>query len=234
MARLDDLQSAVVDIFSDSWTTRNGQVVPAPEDLRLGNDAVEFDRATVLYADLNGSTRMVDAEPWWRSAEVYKAFLLVAATIIRDEGGTITSYDGDRVMGVWVGKRQTTPAVIAGLKINYAVHHVVNPALKRGYPEALLEVKQVVGIDTSPIRAARTGVRGGNDVVWVGRAANYAAKLTSLNQSERTWITEDAFNHISDEAKLGGPEKRLMWKKFSWTPQGNLPIYGSTWWWPLR
>lgn len=173
---------------------------------------------------------MVDSEPWWRSAEIYKAFLLSAATIIRDEGGTITSYDGDRVMGVWVGKRQTTAAVIAGLKINFAVQQVVNPVLKRRYPEARLEVKQVVGIDTSAIRAARTGVRGGNDVVWVGRAANYAAKLTSLNLEERTWVTEDAFKRIADEARLRGPDKKDMWKKFRWSQQDDLPIYGSTWW----
>ncbi len=178
MANLAGLQSAVADIFSASWETRSGQVVPDPENLRLGNDAVEFDRATVLYADLQGSTRMVDSEPWWRSAEIYKTFLHCAATIIRNEGGAITSYDGDRVMGIWVGKRQTTPAAIAGLKINFVVQNVINPAFQRRYPDTTLEVKQVVGIDTSAVRAARTGVRGGNDIVWVGRAANYAAKLT--------------------------------------------------------
>lgn len=233
MANLVGLQSDVTDIFSANWTTRSGQVVPAPEDLRLGNDVVEFDRATVLYADLQGSTLMVDSEPWWRSAEIYKAFLHCAATIIRDEGGTITSYDGDRVMGIWVGKRQTTPAVIAGLKINFIVQNVINPAFKRRYPDTIFEVKQVVGIDTSGVRAARTGVRGGNDIVWVGRAANYAAKLTSLNLVDRTWITEDAFNKLHDEAKFGGPEKLLMWKRFYWSQQADLPIYGSSWWWPV-
>jgi len=233
MARLEELQSAVADIFSARWASRTGHVVPNPEDLRLGNDVVEFDRATVLYADLQGSTHMVDNEPWWRSAEVYKAFLRCAASIIRDEGGAITSYDGDRVMGIWIGKRQTTPAAIAGLKINFAVQNVINPALRRQYPDASLEVKQVVGIDTSAIRAARTGVRGGNDIVWVGRAANYAAKLTNLNLKERTWVTEDAFNRLAEEAKLGGPTKQLMWKKFRWSQQGDVAIYGSTWWWNI-
>lgn len=233
MARLEELQSAVIDIFSARWASRTGQAVPDPEDLRLGNDVVEFDRATVLYADLHGSTNMVDSEPWWRSAEIYKTFLHCAASIIRDEGGAITSYDGDRVMGIWIGKRQTTPAAIAGLKINFAVQNVINPAFRRQYPNTSLEVKQVVGIDTSAIRAARTGVRGGNDIVWVGRAANYAAKLTNLNLEERTWVTEDAFNRLTDEAKLGGPTKQLMWKKFRWSQQADLPIYGSTWWWSI-
>lgn len=227
----DEMSAAVRAIAEGAWATRQGQVVPDPEDLRLGNDAVEFDRATVLYADLQGSTNMVDSEDWQLSAEVYKAFLHCAATIIRAEGGKITSYDGDRVMGIWVGARQTTPAAIAGLKINFAVQEIVNPALKRQYPNWTGEVKQVVGIDCSPIRAARTGVRGGNDIVWVGRAANHAAKLTDLNMAERTWISGEAFNRLHDDAKFGGDPKQLMWKRYRWTQQGNRPIYGSTWRW---
>lgn len=233
MPVLEDMKAAVATVMANAWTTRQGQVVPEPADLQLGNDAVEFDRATVLYADLQGSTNMVDTEHWQFSAEIYKAFLLCAATIIRNEGGAITSYDGDRVMGIWIGKRQTTPAVIAGLKINYAVQEIVNPALKRQYPNRSFDVKQVVGIDTSTIRAARTGVRGGNDIVWVGRAANYAAKLTDLNLSERTWVTDDAFKRMTDEAKFGGTPRQLMWKKYNWTKQGGLQIHGSTWTWKV-
>lgn len=233
MSLLDDIKEAVQTIARSAWNKRQGQVVPDPEDLRLSNDAVEFDLATVLYADLQGSTNMVDTENWQLSAEVYKAFLHCAATIIRAEGGKITSYDGDRVMGIWVGSRQTTPAAIAGLKINYAVQKIVNPALKQQYPAWGGEVKQVVGVDTSPIRAARTGVRGGNDIVWVGRAANYAAKLTDLNLEERTWITDEAFVRLQDEAKFGGDPKRLMWKRYRWNQQGGHIIHGSTWHWSI-
>ena len=136
-------------------------------------------------------------------------------------------------MGIWVGARQTTPAAIAGLKINYAVQKIVNPILKQQYPGWTGEVKQVVGIDTSAIRAARTGIRGGNDLVWVGRAANYAAKLTDLNLAERTWITEEAYGRLADEAKFGGSPRRLMWKRYTWSQQGGRPIHGSTWRWAV-
>lgn len=233
MPLLDEMTTAVQAIAQNAWDVRQGQVIPDPEDLRLGNDAVEFDRATVLYADLKGSTRMVDSEDWQLSAEIYKAFLHCAATLIRKQGGKITSYDGDRVMGIWVGDRQTTPAAIAGLKINYAVQKILNPALKRQYPGWGGEVKQVVGIDTSAIRAARTGVRGGNDIVWVGRAANYAAKLTDLDLDERTWVTDEAFGRLNEEAKFGGDPRRLMWKRFKWSQQSDRIIHGSTWTWAV-
>lgn len=224
-----DLEAAVKKIFKDAWETRDGRVVPEPKDLALGNDAVEFDRATVLYADLSGSTKLVDSANWMFAAEIYKAYLHCATTIIRNEGGTITSYDGDRVMGIFVGDSQTTPAARAGLKINYAVQKIVNPALRNQYSSSDYAVKQVVGIDCSEIHAARTGVRGDNDIVWVGRAANYAAKLTELNLVEQTWITNEAYNRLDDSAKYGGKDNVHMWKSYKWSQMNDHSIYGSTW-----
>lgn len=231
MSLTDDLNRKAREIFRSPWTTRKGLVVPAPTDLKLSNDAIEFDRATVLYADLSGSTRLVDKKKWWFAADIYKAFLHCAATIINKEGGTITAYDGDRIMAMWLGKIQTTPAARSALKINYAVVRILNPILKEIWPNEDTVVRHVVGIDTSPIRAARTGVRGDNDIVWVGRAANYAAKLTELDLAERTFVTDDAYNRLHSDLKENGTPRRNMWKPYLWSEHDKLPIYGSTWWW---
>jgi len=230
----DDLKAEVKKIFKTAWTTRAGQVVPDPDNLTLGNQAVEFDRATVLYADLNGSTRMVDKKCWEFSAEVYKAFLHCAGKVIRQEGGEITAYDGDRIMGIFIGELQSTRATRAGLKIHWATKNVVQPALKEQYINSDFTIRHVVGIDTSQIRAARTGVRGDNDLVWVGRAANYAAKLTELGHlPESTFITAAVFEKIADDGRYGGADRELMWKQYNWTQMNNQKIYGSTWWWKI-
>jgi class 3 adenylate cyclase len=232
MALKDDLESHVAKIFREQWSKRKGQDIPEPEDLLLGsNDALEFERATVLYADLRGSTSLVDGKQWWFAAEIYKTFLHCAGQIINEEGGVITSYDGDRIMGIFLGDGQTTSAARCGLKINYAVEEIINPALKKQYPNEDTVVRQVVGIDTSEIRAARTGVRGDNDIVWVGRAANYAAKLTELNETMQTWLTEDAYNQLNATVRDGGEPPQNMWTRYTWTEHGNRTIYGSSWWW---
>lgn len=231
MSLSDDLKAGVRAIFKDAWETRKGQVVPEPRDLKLSNNAVEFDTATILYADLSGSTKLVDAKTWSFAAEVYKTYLLCAAKIIRSEGGSIVSYDGDRVMGIWVADSQSRPAVRCGLKINYAVQNIVNPQLVAQYSNSDYRVRQVVGIDVSSIRAARTGVRGDNDIVWVGRAANYAAKLTDLDLPERTFITAEVYNRLDDSQKFGGTPRQSMWKAYKWSQQNDHSIYGSTWTW---
>lgn len=87
MALADEIKAEVEKIFKTQWTSRGGQVVPEPEDIKLGNEAVEFNRATVLYADLAGSTAMVDTKKWNFSAEIYKTFLYSSARLVRAEGG---------------------------------------------------------------------------------------------------------------------------------------------------
>lgn len=112
--------------------------------------------------------------------------------------------------------------------------NIVNPTLKQQYPQRDYLVRQVVGIDTSEIRAARIGIRGSNDLVWIGRAANHAAKLTECPNDYPTWITADGYAQLADFAKLGGNPKQNRWTQFKWTAMNDTPVYGSTWWWILH
>ena len=226
----DDLNSEVRKILREQWTTREGRVVPESDDLKLGNDAVTLD-GTVLYADLDDSTKLVDTEKPWFVAEVYKCYLACAARIIRSEGGEITSYDGDRIMAVFIGDSKNTDAARTALKINFAVLKIINPAIENQYSDANYTVKHVVGIDTSNLFVARTGIRGANDLVWVGRAANYAAKLSSRS-GPATQITAAVYNKLNRESKIGG-NGRNMWTQTTAREIGNKTIYTSTWYWKV-
>lgn len=226
-----DLTAEAKTILTGTWQEEETTKVPVPEDLRLNaNHAKHLKSATVLYADLDGSTNMVDVFKWWFAAEIYKAYLRSAAQIIRNEGGTITAYDGDRIMAIFLGDSKNTTAVRTALKINYAVEEILRPAIKSKYPSTDFTLKHVIGIDTSELRAARIGVKGDNDIVWVGRAANYAAKLCS-ESGMPLWITKSVYDNVHESVKIsnGSP----MWKGFKWTTMKNIDIYGSTYRWVL-
>lgn len=47
----------------------------------------------------------------------------------------------------------------------------------------------------SKTMVSRTGIRGSNDLVWVGNAANIA-KLAALHSSYPTYITADVYNML--------------------------------------
>lgn len=231
MGLLVDLNTEVEQIFKEQWKTRKGQVVPGSEDLKLCNDAVLLD-GTVLYADLSGSTYLVDNNKQHFAAEIYKTYLHCAAKIVRSEGGTITAYDGDRIMAVYIGDSKNTSAARSALKIYYAVLYIINPAIKKQYPNSNYEIGQVTGIDTCKLFIARTGIRGSNDLVWVGKAANYAAKLSTLPSTYSTYITSEVYDVLNKEVKISS-DGRSMWERAIWNQMNNKIIYRSNWWWSI-
>jgi class 3 adenylate cyclase len=91
-------------------------------------------------------------------------------------------------------------------------------------------LKHVIGIDTSQLRAARVGVHRDNDLVWVGRAANYAAKLCN-NPSKSIWITSDVFDVLMPSVKTYKGSQIWSWTMWSAKPQ--IRIYGTQWWFGL-
>ena len=230
MSLKDDLSSEVAEIFSSRWTKRDGQVVPESDDIKLGNDAVLLN-GTVLYADLNESTNLVDNYKPAFAAEMYKAYLHCVAKIITDGGGVITSYDGDRIMAVFIDNSKNGDAARTALKINWARINIIDPAIKKQYPENNYSISQVVGIDTSPLFVARTGIRGSNDLVWVGRAANYAAKLSSRS-GPPSQITKAVYNCLSDKSKFGKNNVN-MWQETTASELDYSTIYTSTWLWEV-
>jgi class 3 adenylate cyclase len=230
MTLKDELQTEVKKIFADSWTTRDGTTVPEAENLKLGNDAVKLN-AAVLYADLSASTKLVENSTAAFAAEIYKTYLHCAAKIIRAESGVVTAYDGDRVMGVFIGEEKEHVAVRAALKINWARVKIINPAIKAQYSDKDYQVSHTVGVDTSALFVARTGVRGANDLVWVGRAANYAAKLAALPPTHATRITAAVYAKLQKSTKE--TDGQSMWESASWTDMNKITIYRSTWMWGL-
>ncbi len=230
MKKLSDLTAVIDSTLSTNWQSRAGLVVPSAENINLGNDAVELE-GTVLYADLADSTGLVQDYKAWFAAEIYKTYLVCTCEIIKNNGGVVTAFDGDRVMAVFIGTAKNSNAARTALQINHMVLKEINPRIKKKYPTSPYILKQAVGIDTSTLFVAKTGIRGSNDLVWVGRAANYAAKLCGLRDDYYvSFITADVYSRLSVTVKEGGSPSVDMWTKFIWADTGIVG-YKSGWSW---
>lgn len=226
MTLKEELEKYVRDTLAAQWNRRDGQKVPETEDLALKNEAVNLD-AVILYADLAESTDLVKRWDDWYAAEIYKTYLYAAAKIIRNRGGVITAYDGDRVMGVYLGDRKNSSAARTAVEINWAVLRIIQPAVKAQYPNSTHVLRQKVGVDASEVMVARTGIRGSNDLVWVGNAANNAAKLAARSTSYSSYISADVFNKLADWAKYY--DGKPLWADLGVGDEG-IRVYGSNWW----
>jgi len=234
MALIDDLRTESNEIVKNTWDIRDSKAVPEPEDLGLKNEGVRM-QATFLYADLADSTELAIGGAKI-AAEVFKAYLRRTTRIIRALGGEIRSFDGDRVMGVFTEGNKNTAAAKAALKINHFFRKILHPAFAEKYRSNTPGLVQTVGIDTSNVLVVRAGIRNNNDLVWVGRAPNVAAKLSAIRDGNPSYITEAVFNSMLDEAKYGVSNgvKTLMWVRCTWKggeAYGVPIVYRSTWTW---
>lgn len=240
MGLKEDIEAEVRGVIATTWSPRNSVTVPTPEDVALGSGAVKID-AAMLYADLAESTRIAMSLPAWLAAEIAKAFLATSCRIIRHHGGHIRSFDGDRVMGVFVGDDRCVRAAKASLQIYWVVVHVLRPNFNRYsvFSDSGITIRHGVGIDTGQVFVARTGIRRNNDLVWVGRSPNIAAKLASVRDGYyATYVTEDVFMQLDDSTyyKEGnsGLGSQIMWEQWRWpdAPAGmNALMYRSSWTW---
>jgi adenylate cyclase len=236
MALIDDLSSEVNDIINKEWSIRDGQVIPKTDDVALAGGAVQM-TATVLYADLADSTDLAIQYDKRVAAKVIKCFLSCCSRLIKFKSGEIRSFDGDRVMGVFIGKTPNSEAAECALKINYVFKNIIKPKLENKYPSLKsgnYKLAHCVGIDTSEMLVVRGGVRNNNDLVWIGRAPNIAAKLSGRRNSPyHSYITKAVFDKLSDSAKYSG-DKRLMWQELSKKDNvKGITIYRSEWAWKI-
>lgn len=134
-------------------------------------------------------------------------------------------------MAVFLGEMKNSTAVRAALKINWAAKLLVQPALKKQYPNTNFVLNHICGIDTSDLFVTKIGIRESNDLVWVGKAANYATKLAALDHEHPTWITKAVYVALEAKSKLSNGVD--IWQARKWTTMGDQIIYCSTYHWSL-
>lgn len=209
----DDLVAKVVDLAFSAWpTVPDARVIPKPEDLTYANSGEHLD-VTILYADIAGSTSMVDSLEDTLAAEYYSAFLHCASRIITRNDGEIQAYDGDRVMAVYVGDGQADNAVSTALELHSSVVDIINPTFLSAYEEQHRQLKFTVGVDTGKCLAIKVGTRGVGEIAWIGGAANYAAKLNSFDGLDHAYpirVTAQTFGRLTQNSLYAGGA--MMWQ----------------------
>lgn len=227
-----EIESDVQGILTQTWDLRDGKVIPQSNDVALAGGGVKM-KVAILYSDLADSTELAMNFDRRIAARVSKAFMAVCARVVRAHGAEIRSYDGDRIMGIFAGDMKNTRAAKAALQINWAFRKVLKPRFEAKYSnlKARFSLAHATGVDTSDVLIVRGGIRKNNDLVWIGRAPNVAAKLSNLRDSPyHSWITAAVYNSMADSSKLSD-DGRSMWEKRAWTKGPVRDVYRSKWTW---
>ena len=231
MAIADDLTNDIDSVLSQTWDIRDGTTVPTTETVVLAGGGVKL-TATMLYADLADSTELA---MWDRrvTARICKAFLACSTRLIKARDGEVRSFDGDRVMGVFLGDSKNTSAVKCALQINWMFLNLLKPKFSAKYDaigNGTYKLMHCAGIDTSEVLVVRTGIRNSNDLIWVGQAPNVAAKMSAFRDAPYySFITGTVYDVMADEVKTTNNQN--MWEERTWTSGPIKRVFRSSWTW---
>ncbi|TDT82267.1 hypothetical protein DFO47_102190 [Arthrobacter sp. AG258] len=212
MTRKDDYSTAVDSLLKTKLDTRRGQVVPTSDSINLNNGGVWL-KAVYLYTDMEDSSGLAKNHSATTAAQIVRAFLAAVTRVIRDNKGEIRSYDGDRVMAIFIGDNAPTVAARTALEIKWAVDEIVRPSLAYRLSEYLKSswvLSSRTGIDLGDALVVRAGVRNSNDLVSIGDAPNIAAKLSDLHGA-RTTITDRMWKEMAYSTCYSSGEGNAMW-----------------------
>src|SRR3954453_6013446 len=160
-----------------------------------------------------------------------RIYLDMAVRVIRHNKGDIRSFDGDRVMGIFVGWDKESRAAKAALGIEHW-RRFLNYLLPTRLPEIEeigWELKHGGGIDTGEALLVRAGIRGNDDLISIGRAPNIAAKLSSLREGYSLYVTDDAYYGMDTETSyVNDNYNKPMWTWLGERDFGGrkVPVYG--------
>lgn len=227
------LKGHVDTLFGTNFNQREGRIVPNTSDVALRDGAVKIE-AAFLYADLAGSAKLSKTCQWTTTAKIIRAYLDCATRLIIKHGGQVRSFDGDRVMGVFMDGAKNSSASICGREIHWAVRKIIQPAAARQFKSIRdngIEIRNCSGIDVGEVRAVRSGIRNNNDLIWIGKAASFSAKLSDVRATGfNTYISSRTHNSLLDYAKYDSDGKSL-WQSCDFAFAGDREtVYRSNHW----
>jgi len=224
----DKLDADISEVLDNAWVTRDGTVVPETQDISLTDGAVNLD-ATYVYADMANSTGLAQNATNKQTGKIIRSYLNAATQLLHQNGGEIRSFDGDRVMAIFVGDSKNSGAARAALQINWAVDEILRPKIKEKWPTLAWTYDHGVGIDTGKAMLVRGGVRRvDNDIVSIGSAPNVAAKLSEIRRAPDIYITQAVYSRLNKRSKYAKGVD--MWGEFGTLACGgkNFKVRGTT------
>lgn len=172
-------------------------VVPHSDDVRITfpnlderRQACKLIDTCVLYIDIRRSTELNLTHRATVVARLYSAFVRAMSRAARHYRGHVRGIIGDRVMVLFDSNNAFTDAVDCAMLMNTVASRILNKYFKKG------EIACGIGIDAGKMLVTKTGIiKRGEDgpsyrnLVWLGRPANVASKLTDLANKPAETVT---------------------------------------------
>lgn len=216
-----DIVNKVDAIFTEKFVQYDIDKTPDLEnnpDSRLTHGSTGFlGEFTFLYVDMRGSSSFTDEHRLQTITKIYKVFHHSMVECIKENNGKVRSFDGDRVLAVFEGKRKINNAIECAMQMIGIKYDILQPKIKTYYNNDSFSFG--VGIATGNVMISKAGVgydKNNRDLIWIGDPANLGAKLSDQADSPYSiHICKKTFGRLLDNNRYTLKEGRKidMWTK---------------------
>ncbi|MDR5809114.1 adenylate/guanylate cyclase domain-containing protein [Caballeronia sp. LZ019] len=197
-----DIASEVEAILAIDFVVNvtNTQYVPHSDDAAITFPNLDAKRQSskvietcVLYIDIRRSTELNLQHRAQTVSRLYSSFVRAMVRCAEQYNGHVRGIIGDRLMVLYDVEDCFSNAVHTAFAMNTVAKHIINKYFKRN------EVECGIGIDFGRMLVTKTGFRrhgvqrhNYRSLVWLGRPANVASKLTDIANKGATYRDEPA------------------------------------------
>lgn len=200
---LENIRNVVRDVKNTSFEYATTKNVPSRDTQGLTYESGIAKKGKeittcVLYVDVRGSVELNEKHYKDTMGKIYTAFTKSMLKIAQYHNGFVRNIIGDRVMIVFDVENCFTNAVDCAITINHTAR-IINNVFTN------VDFKCGIGIDYGTMKVIKVGIEKRNsenvenkNLVWVGKPANIASRLTDVanKEVERVYIKYENYNPL--------------------------------------
>ena len=189
-------------ILHDYTSRLISENAPRPGEVRY-----EWQRGTLMFTDLAGFTKLMEANASQGRAgagsllKVLNAYFAEMIETISKSGGDLMEFTGDALFAFFPEaerRNDTLQAVRAGLRMQRAMKHFAEIET----PAGILQLQMRIGIHTGRFLTADIGTPRRMEHVLLGSAVQQAKLTESNGQNERVNLSEQAHERVKDQFRF--------------------------------
>jgi adenylate cyclase len=157
-----------------------GRYVPAEvaeQIIQAGQLAPQQREATILFADIEGFTRMSESLPPTQVIKLLNSFFGAAATVISENGGVVVNYIGDALIAAFNAPVPVDRHAARALDAARALLSLVSEREFEGH-----RIRLRIGVATGTVAAGTVGGGDRQTYTLYGDTVNLAQRLEQLNK----------------------------------------------------
>lgn len=157
-----------------------GRYVPpqvAEQLMQSGQLAPQQRTATILFADIEGFTRLSETLPPERVIRMLNSFFGAATAIVDKRGGVVVNYIGDALIAAF---NAPLPAEDHAVRAVEAARELLSLVSKREFDGHQLRIR--IGVATGPVATGTVGGEQRHTYTLYGDTVNLSQRLETLNK----------------------------------------------------